>query len=235
MGRPPTVPPIHQQPPTPELPSDVPRLVIVHLDGTEQGSHTLQEGDNLVGREAGGILAEDGLLSSRHAVISLRNGTAMVRDEGSRNGIYVRVGKNEPVILENGDQFCFGRIILRYEAENVGPAPGEEGPEPLGPGEAVGQLALVVGRDVDKSLFPVPIPRTEGVTLGRSRAAIRFPNDGWVSGLHCEVTLEGDRVVLIDRDSSNGTYLRIKGSHVLRNHDAILMGQRIFHIHIPGG
>lgn len=228
--RAPTVPPVVIDQGLPKI--DHAKLVVVHLDGTEQGEFPLQEGDNLIGREVGGLLGEDGLLSSRHATITLLKGQAVVRDESARNGTYVRIPKMSPVELHDGDQFCFGRIILRFESQNTGALPGEEGAPPLPPGEAVGQLALVVGRDVDRSLFPIALTH-EGVTLGRSRADIRFPSDGWVSGVHCQVTTQNGAVVLVDRDSSNGTYLRIHGTHPLQNHDALLMGQRIFHIHIP--
>jgi len=210
-----------------------PKLLITLLDGTEQGEFPLAEGENLVGRETGGVFAQDSLLSGRHATIILQNNQVWVRDEGSRNGVYVRIARQQHIELRDGDQFCFGRIILRYEVRNTGPLPGERGPEPLPPGEAAGQLVLVVGRDVDKTLFPQPIPLA-GVTIGRNRADLRFPMDGWVSGVHCQVMPVGDRVMLIDLASSNGTYLRIRGTQSLANHDAVLMGQRIFHVQFPG-
>ena len=37
--------------------------------------------------------------------------------------------------------------------------------------------------------------------------------------------------MLVDLGSSNGTYLRIRGVRALAHHDALLMGQRIFHLH----
>lgn len=194
-----------------------PRLMITQLDGTEQGEVALNEGENLIGRESGGMFAEDNLLSSRHATIIVQNGAAWVRDEGSRNGVYARVPARQHIELQDGDQFCMGRIILRFEFRPSA--------------EAVGYLQLVVGRDVDKSGFPYPIPPT-GLTLGRSRSDLRFPKDGWVSGIHCQILPAGGQVMLVDLKSSNGTYLRIRGSRALNHGDALLMGQRIFHVQL---
>ncbi len=194
-----------------------PKFLVTQLDGTEEGEFPLNEGENLIGREVGGMFAKDNLLSGRHATIIVQGQSVWVRDEGSRNGVYVRIPRQQHVELNDGDQFCIGRIILRFEF-----MPGPD---------SVGLLHLVVGRDVDKGMFPCRIPRT-GITLGRNRADLRFPLDGWVSGLHCQIVPHGPQVMLVDLGSSNGTYQRIRGGvRAIAHHDALLMGQRIFHLH----
>lgn len=193
-----------------------PKFLVTQLDGTEEGEFPLNEGENLVGREVGGMFAKDNLLSGRHATIIVQGQSVWVRDEGSRNGVYARIPRQQHVELSDGDQFCIGRIILRFE---FAPTP-----------DSVGLLHLVVGRDVDKGMFPCRIPRT-GITLGRNRADLRFPLDGWVSGLHCQIVPHGPQVMIVDLGSSNGTYQRIRGIRALAHHDALLMGQRIFHLH----
>lgn len=229
----PGAPSFHQQPdqydPMTEVRSSVgasrPRLMVTQLDGAEQGEMPLNEGDNLIGREVGGIFAEDNLLSSRHATLIVKGGAAWVRDEGSRNGVYIRLAPNQRVEMQEGDQFCLGRIILRFDHR----AP--QGLMAPAPPDAVGFLSLVVGRDVDKGLFPLAVPAT-GLTLGRSRSDVRFPNDGWISGLHCQLIATGPQVFLVDLKSSNGTYARIRGTRALNHGDALLMGQRIFHVNL---
>ena len=89
----------------------------------------------------------------------------------------------------------------------------------------------MVGRDVDRTLFPVPVP-LQGLTLGRTRADVRFPSDGWVSGTHCQISVVGPQVMLMDVGSSNGTFVRIQGTRPVQHADALLMGQRIFHVHL---
>ena len=43
--------------------------------------------------------------------------------------------------------------------------------------------------------------------LGRERGDILFPEDGYVSGLHCRLTWDGQRLFLTDLGSSNGTFV----------------------------
>ena len=195
-----------------------PKLLITQLDGTEEGEFPLKDGENVIGRETGGIFAKDNLLSGRHATFIVQGSSVWIRDDGSRNGVYVRLPRQQHVELSNGDQFCIGRIILRFELQ---PAP-----------DSVGLLHLVVGRDVDKALFPFRVPMS-GLTMGRNRADLKFPTDGWVSGLHCQIVVHGPQVMIVDLGSSNGTYHRIRSARPLVHHDAVLMGQRIFHLHCP--
>lgn len=196
------------------------KLLITQLDGTEEGEFPLKEGENVIGRETSPLFAKDNLLSGRHATFIVQGSSVWVRDDKSRNGVYVRIPRQQPVELNTNDQFCIGRIILRFELQPTA--------------DAVGLLHLVVGRDVDKTIFPYRVPRS-GLTLGRNRADLKFPSDGWVSGLHCQIVVHGPQVMLVDLASSNGTYLRIQPHtpRPLAHHDAVLMGQRIFHLHCP--
>lgn len=194
-----------------------PKFLVTQLDGTEEGELQLNEGENIIGREMGGMFSKDNLLSGRHATIIVQGQTVWVRDDNSRNGVYMRIPRQQHVELSDSDQFCIGRVILRFEFAPTG--------------DSMGLLHLVVGRDVDKGMFPYRVPRA-GLTLGRNRAELKFPLDGWVSGLHCQVISNGPQVMLVDLGSSNGTYLRLRTVQALAHHDALLMGQRIFHLNL---
>ena len=68
-------------------------------------------------------------------------------------------------------------------------APSPDGVERLGaPSKGyIGRIALVIGRDETGNAFPIP---ENGVHLGRERGDILFPEDGYVSGLHCRLSWE---------------------------------------------
>jgi hypothetical protein len=89
----------------------------------------------------------------------------------------------------------------------------------------VGRLALVIGRESTGNGYPIP---PDGMHLGRERGDVVFPEDGYVSGLHCRVHYDGSSCVLTDVGSSNGTFLRVRGSRTLINGDLLLMGQQLF-------
>ena len=202
------------------------RLILIRPDGTEGGVHPLVEGENVIGRGLGPLFDADGYLSPRHAEIVLNAAGSVVRDTGSLNGVYVKLTDEEE--LFDGDVFRIGQELLRFD-EIAPPVPLDDGTDVMGspnPGYW-GRLALIVGRDQDGSAFPL---FGDAVTLGRERGDILFPEDGYVSGQHARVSLRDGRFLLEDLNSSNGTFIRVRGERAIKAGAAILMGQQLFRI-----
>jgi hypothetical protein len=203
-------------------------LTALRADGSEAGTYPVPSGNALVGRETGGIFAGDSYLSPRHA--SFRSGgpgRAAVKDEGSLNGVYKRLARDVPTELKPNDMFRIGQEIIRFEPLAT-QAPTADGVERLGaPSKGyIGRIALVIGREETGNAFPIP---ESGVHLGRERGDILFPEDGYVSGLHCRLSWDGRKLFLTDLGSSNGTFMRV-GEAELRSGDVLLMGQQLFRI-----
>jgi hypothetical protein len=140
--------------------------------------------------------------------------------------VFVKLSDEEELV--DGDVFRIGQELLRFD-EIAPPVPLDDGTDVMGspnPGYW-GRLALIVGRDQDGSAFPL---FGESVTLGRERGDILFPEDGYVSGQHARVELRDGRVYLADLNSSNGTFVRVRGERVVKTGGAILMGQQLFRI-----
>lgn len=200
-----------------------PRLVVLQYDGTREGEHPLREGDNVVGRDAGGLLAQDRALSALHATLTLQHGTLTVRDAGGRNGSFFRLPPRVATELKDGDQFFFGRIVLQFEQSSQLPATASTLPI----GGKLGALRFIVGPEEDREKFPVEV-ETLGLTFGRTMGEVRFPDDPWVSGAHCKVHMKNATVTLMDLGSTNGTFLRFQGARALQHGDVLMMGQRLF-------
>ena len=213
---------------------DAPTSGTVHLtalraDGTEAGAVQLPTATMTVGRETGGIFAGDSYLSPRHATFRASGGgRATVKDEASLNGVYKKLGRDAPVEIRPNDIFRIGQEIIRFEPLSPLP-PSPDGVERLGaPAKGyVGRIALVIGREETGNAFPIP---EAGVHLGRERGDILFPEDGYVSGLHCRLSWEGSKLWLTDLGSSNGTFVRIREETEIRSGDVLLMGQQLFRI-----
>jgi pSer/pThr/pTyr-binding forkhead associated (FHA) protein len=202
------------------------RLVLIRPDGTEGGVYPLAEGENSIGRGIGPLFDADGYLSPRHAELILNAAGVVVRDTGSLNGVYVKLGEEEEI--SHGDIFRIGQELLRFD-EIPSPVPLDDGTDIMGspnPGYW-GRLALIVGRDQNGSAFPL---FGDAVTLGRERGDILFPEDGYVSGQHARVSLRDGKFYLSDLHSSNGTFLRVRGERMLRAGTSILMGQQLFRV-----
>jgi pSer/pThr/pTyr-binding forkhead associated (FHA) protein len=151
-----------------------------------------------------------------------------VRDEHSLNGVYKKLRRDEPVPINPGDVFRIGQEILRFETLPP-PAAPVDGVERLGsPWKGyIGRIALVIGRDATGNAFLVP---ESGIHLGRERGDVLFPEDGYVSGLHCRLAPQNGQMWLTDLGSSNGSFLRIGGEVEVTNGDVLLMGQQLFRI-----
>ena len=205
-------------------------LTALRADKSEVGSFSFQ-GVVTLGRDSGGIFAGDSYLSPRHATFVVSPGKLRVKDESSLNGTFLKLTPEVPVELRPGDVFRIGQEIIRFEALVTQPA-SADGVERLGsPSKGyVGRLALIIGRDVAGNAFPVP---EGGVHLGRERGDVLFPEDGYVSGLHCRIKVEAGKVTLTDLGSSNGTFIRLKAECDLSSSDEILMGQQLFRIALP--
>jgi pSer/pThr/pTyr-binding forkhead associated (FHA) protein len=226
--------PVHSQPapaPAPVAGSAV-RVILTALraDGSEAGTFGLPEAPTVtVGRDTGSIFAGDSYLSPRHATFVRTGDTLSIRDEGSLNGVYLKLQPNAPWPIGYGDVFRIGQEIVRFDPL-VGQGPGADGVERLGsPARGyIGRIALVVGRDTTGNAFPVP---ESGIHMGRERGDVLFSEDGYVSGLHCRIAREGDgNIYLTDVGSSNGTFVRLRAEHLLAPADVLLMGQQLFRV-----
>src|SRR5690606_30984468 len=163
--------------------------------------------------------------------INVTGNQVMIRDEGSLNGVYLKLRPQTPWLLKFNDLFRIGQEIIKLEALENQP-PGPDGVERLGsPRDGyVGRLALVIGRDTTGNAFPIP---RGGVHCGRERGDILFSEDGYVSGLHCRIAPESDgNIYLTDVGSSNGTFVRLGRDHLLSPGDILLMGQQLFRVDI---
>jgi pSer/pThr/pTyr-binding forkhead associated (FHA) protein len=202
------------------------RLILIRPDGSEGGSHPIQDGDNLIGRGQAPLFDADAYLSPRHAELSVGPDGVIIRDLQSLNGVFLKIAAEEP--LESGDIFRIGQELLRFEVISP-PQALEDGTEVMGtpnPG-FWGRLSVIVGRDVDGSAFPL---FGEAIVLGRERGDILFPEDGYVSGTHARISLNEERVFLTDLGSSNGTFLRLRSERVIPTGSYMLMGQQLFRL-----
>jgi pSer/pThr/pTyr-binding forkhead associated (FHA) protein len=201
-------------------------LVLIRPDGSEGETFVLGD-TTTIGREAGGLFASDSYLSPRHATFTFGPGGLEVKDEGSLNGVYIRIPADTPTELADRQIFRIGQEIIRFE--RLQPRPPKDGVEILGSPSTglIGRICLVVGRETTGNCYAVP---ATGMYLGRERGDILFPDDGYVSGLHCRLHEEAGRVVLTDVGSSNGTFLRVIAPTVVPSGSLLLIGQQLFRV-----
>ena len=100
------------------------KLILIRGEGVEGLSYQLNAEQHAVGRNGQLVFPDDPFVSPKHANLFYRNGKLVVRDEGSMNGVFVRVRGTVEVQL--GDQFLAGEQLFKVDANpkaNDGPAP----------------------------------------------------------------------------------------------------------------
>ncbi len=89
----------------------------------------------------------------------------------------------------------------------------------------IGRICLVIGRETNGNCYTIP---AGGLHLGRERGDILFPDDGYVSGLHCRLHEENGRLMITDVGSSNCTFIRITAPVTVTSGSMLLLGQQLF-------
>jgi pSer/pThr/pTyr-binding forkhead associated (FHA) protein len=212
------------------------KLILIKGDGLDGVSYVLSATEHVAGRLEGALLfPEDPLLSPRHANFIYKDGKLFVRDEGSANGVFVRIIR--PASLPSGSLFLVGEQLLRVEAvrdESV-PLPDEDGTYFYGSPKRPSKLALV---QMLAGGYPGVVfrAREDSITIGREGNDVNFPNDPFISGRHASIQAidgsHGVRFQLADLGSKNGTFVRIVDEAQLYHGDYVFIGQQLLRVEI---
>lgn len=92
------------------------------------------------------------------------------------------------------------------------------------PQEPEGARILVLLPDGDTNSYPLETD----LTIGRDEGDVRLPNDDYLSGTHARISRDGERYVLHDLDSTNGTFVRLRSEIPLRPGDYVMVGDQVF-------
>ena len=210
------------------------KLILIKGEGMDGIAYHLNATEHVAGREEGEILfPEDPMLSPRHACFFYNGGGELsVRDEGSANGVFVRI--TQPVPLSAESRFLVGEQLLQFEPcteERNKPHADREGTyfysSPRRPSRF--KLVQILRGGEIGMIYRAP---TDSVTLGREGNDINFPDDPYISGHHARVSVTPDGFELIDLGSKNGTFWRIEGPHRLSHGDYLFIGQQLLRVEI---
>jgi pSer/pThr/pTyr-binding forkhead associated (FHA) protein len=185
----------------PRITFDAPRIVIGRGEGCE-------------------VRLPDPSVSHRHASIRQRGAEYIVLDEGSTNGTFagpVKLSPQAPRVIRSGDLLRVGRVWLEILVEQA--LPTQNGPL------ATRELALALVADglaSEGSSAALKVKVVEGpgagtelvvdafdraFVVGRAKSADLDLDDSDLSRRHLEVIRRGDRLVVRDLGSKNGSAL----------------------------
>ncbi len=206
------------------------KLILIRGEGMDGLSFHLKAEQHVVGRNGQLVFPDDPFVSPKHANFFYRDGKLVVRDEGSLNGVYIRV--RGTVEITAGDTFMAGEQVFRLD-----PMPrASDGQDPDGTyfysspkhpspfrltqilqGGAIGMTVCARGTSLQ---------------IGREGGDLNFPMDLYMSGSHCRIEEHGGKFTLTDLNSRNGTYVRIKSERDLAHGDYIFIGRKLLRVEL---
>jgi pSer/pThr/pTyr-binding forkhead associated (FHA) protein len=207
------------------------KLTLIRGDGEDGVSFTLAGHDHVAGRGDCPIsFPDDPFLSPMHANFIYENNELIVRDEGSLNGVFVRISNNTELLV--GSTVLVGEQVLTVIAA---PQP-DDVPDHEGTYYSASMMRPAT-LEVRQNLRGGQIgwvfrPASDVVTLGREGNDINFPEDPFISGRHAELRIANGVLSVSDLGSRNGTFVRINGDRVLRHGDYVFLGQQLLRVEI---
>jgi pSer/pThr/pTyr-binding forkhead associated (FHA) protein len=207
------------------------KLTLIRGDGDDGVSFTLAGREHLAGRGDCAIsFPEDPFLSPTHANFVYVDNQLVVRDQGSLNGIYVRISQTTE--LPAGSMVLVGEQVL-----SVDPAiQPDDLPDVEGTYYSASMLrpaALEIRQNLrGGQIGSVHRVQGEVVTVGRENNDINFPDDPFISGRHAELRIAGGVLSVTDLGSRNGTFVRVHDERVLKHGDYVFLGQQLLRVEI---
>lgn len=206
------------------------KLILIRGEGMDGLSFHLKAEQHIVGRNGQLVFPDDPFISPKHANFFYRDGRLVVRDEGSLNGVYLRV--RGTVELVPGDQFLAGEQLFRLDlTPRASDGPEQDGtyfysspkhPSPFRITQILqgGQPGMIV------------CARAHALQIGREGADLNFPVDLFMSGSHCRIEEVSGKFTITDLNSRNGTYIRLKTERELNHGDYLFIGKKLLRVEL---
>ena len=179
-------------------------------------------------------IADDPFVAPHAATVIFADDRLVLRDEGSANGVYVRV--RETAGLEAGDHFIAGERLMRYDGPcelpqtHEGEVPFLGAPRPQGTSMRITEVlaGARTGRTCHRA--------GPTIALGRTGCDMNFPADSLLGGRHAEIRIAEDgSATLVDLGQGpSGVFLRVRaqGVHELRPGDVVRVGDQELRIEV---
>jgi predicted component of type VI protein secretion system len=206
------------------------RIILVHGQGMDGLSYHLKADQHIVGRNGQVEFPDDVFVSPTHANFFYRNNKLVVRDEGSLNGVYLRVRGSASIAA--GDTFMAGNHVLRLDlTPRASDATDGDGTafysSPKRP------TSFRLSEVFAGGAFGITVCATASrLQVGRENSDLNFPGDAQMDSAHCSVEEQGGKFTLVDHDTKNGTYLRIKAEVELGHGDYLFVGKKLLRVEL---
>jgi pSer/pThr/pTyr-binding forkhead associated (FHA) protein len=206
------------------------KLILIRGEGVEGLSYQLNAEQHVVGKSGQLVFPDDPFVSPRHANFFYRNSKLVVKDEGSVNGVYLRV--RGAVDIAPGDFFLAGEQVFRVDATpKLNDVPGPDGT--FFYSSPKHQSPFRINQLLQGGMMGMTVcARGPSLQIGREGGDLNFPSDLYMSASHCKLSDAGGKLLLEDLNSRNGTYIRLKAERELAHGDYLFIGRKLLRVEI---
>ncbi|HVH41639.1 MAG TPA: FHA domain-containing protein [Labilithrix sp.] len=206
------------------------KLILIRGEGVEGLSYQLNAEQHVVGKAGQLVFPDDPFVSPKHANFFYRDGALCVRDEGSLNGVYIRVRGTLEISPE--DHFLAGEQVFRVD----GPPKLHDQPGPDGTffySSPKHHSPFRITQMLQGGAYGMTVcARSSTLQIGREGGDLNFPTDLYMSGSHCKIEESNGVLSLTDLGSRNGTYVRLKAERELGHGDYLFIGRKLLRVEI---
>jgi len=206
-----------------------PKLMLIRGDGQDGTIFPLERREVSLGRSKCDIVfPDDPAISPRHCSFHVADGRVHVRDEGSTNGVFLRI--HTPTALSDNQIFLCGEQVFRFERfrpvpVTIGVDGAVFGGTPISPWR-FRVIQILAGGHIGLAFCA----RKRSMTIGREDCDINFYSDPYISHYHARLEERGGQYVLTDLDSRNGTFVRIQEQALLEPGDHVFVGRQLMRL-----
>jgi pSer/pThr/pTyr-binding forkhead associated (FHA) protein len=172
------------------------------------------------------VFPEDRTVSPRHATVTVAVTGLQIDDAGSINGIFLKIPQEHTLV--EGDVFVCGDSVFRFSSESSLITPEDfklfAAPDEVCPKATI---TRIMTGGADAQVFPV-IQAT--MSIGREGCDICCPEDKYMSRSHAFLEVVGKDLVLKDKQSRNGSYIKTSGQVNAVEGDVVLIGRQILRV-----
>lgn len=201
---------------------------VVRADGGAESQVFMSGSQLLCGRTGDLPLPNDPFVAETQFRLFYSGGKLAVEDVGAHNGVFSRLRQERQ--LSGKSEIRVGRERLVVEEIKL-PMTESDGTLSWGSTDPDCRFRLV--QQFEGGAIGSAFLLKQGENhLGREKGDITFPNDGFVSGKHAIITVNGDRISIRDLGSANGTFARLTAPAFVENNDQFLVGSELLRVEV---
>lgn len=208
--------------------------LVVEKGNSPGATFPLAHRENGIGADGAAIaLRDDPFVAPLSATVLFAEERLVVRDEGSANGVFVKL--REPAPISPGDHFIAGERLFRFEGPVDLPPPDGDQPllgAPRPQAVAVRVVEVLAGGKTGRTCHRA----APSLTIGRSGCEMNFPGDALLAAQHAEIRVAEDgSAVLADLGQApTGVLLRVRpqGEQPVQGGDLLQVGEQQLRIEI---